>query len=197
MTALTPPPIALPRRGFCLEGRCLGLVRSTKGKVKGLRIETATGEQYLTVDKYVGYAVHCEVERGTPVRVWARQKDDELQAVMVIPLAPKPALEPQLTTPEPPTQPYTIQVCRKGSCHKRGSAQVWQALQETLAAFPDAPVTLEATGCQKACKQGPALRVLPHDRQHTRVSPEAAMAIAQQFAQGQPANRQPSLQHSS
>jgi len=180
VTALTPPAVPAPRRGLCLKGRCLGLLRSSKGKVKGLRLATASGDRLLAVDKYVGYALHCEVEPGMLVRVWARQNDGELEVVMAIPLEPKLelALPTALEAAEPRQRPTTLQVCRKGSCHKRGSSQVWQALSEALATIPDCPVQLEATGCQKQCKQGPALRITSTGKQYERVTPETAVAIA-------------------
>ncbi|NJL00167.1 MAG: (2Fe-2S) ferredoxin domain-containing protein [Spirulinaceae cyanobacterium RM2_2_10] len=189
MTVTTPPPLTPPRRGLCLEGQFLGLIRSPKGKVKGFRLATATGDQALEVDKYVGYALHREIELGTTVRVWARDRGDELEVIMVVPLSPKQALESPVpmaeitVAAEPAVKPCKIQVCRKGSCHKRGSAQVWRAIEATLAEHPDAAIILEATGCQKACKQGPAIRISPGKEQYAHVSPSAAVAIAQELVE--------------
>jgi (2Fe-2S) ferredoxin len=60
-------------------------------------------------------------------------------------------------------------VCRKGSCNKRGSGQVWQTLETALNHYPDCPVTLEATGCMKECKQGPNVRILPSHACYSQV----------------------------
>jgi (2Fe-2S) ferredoxin len=144
-----------------LEGRYLGHITSSKGRLKYLRLQTDQGEQLVKLPDYVGYALTEEAEPGAWVRVWVRQKGEKLKAVMVIPLSPKS----EVTMPAPVSKSLTpsicsIQVCRKGGCCKRGGLNVWQALQNSLQQVPDGQmVQLEASGCMKECKHGPNIRV--------------------------------------
>lgn len=59
--------------------------------------------------------------------------------------------------PEPSTSSrMQIEVCRKRNCCKRGGDRLWAYLQSCPG------VDAIATGCLKACKQGPAIAVNGH-----------------------------------
>jgi len=152
-----------------IQGRYLGGITSSKGHLKWLRIETERGEQQIKLSKYIGCTLSQEIQPGAEIRVWARPKKDYLKALMVVPLNPKLKIEP---LPELSRQfkPLTIQVCQKGGCRKRGGAKVWAALQQEIEARKaGSTICLEATGCQKNCKQGPNICLGPKSVRYSRV----------------------------
>lgn len=76
-----------------------------------------------------------------------------------------------------PKAEVCIQVCRKGKCFKRGSKEIWRALETETAKNPDLQhVSIEAVGCMKACKQGPNIRVLPKGKVLHHVNQNKALS---------------------
>lgn len=163
-----------------LLGRYLGLTLSSKGKPKSLKLATSQGEQVIKLPKYVGYALRQEVEPGAWVRVWVQPKGDSLRAILVVPLSPKEIMVPP-ESPVPASPVGKIQVCKKGSCAKRGSQEVWQTLKTALQQDScGSEVVLEGTSCLKACKKGPNIRLWPDQVQYNQVQPSQIPAILQQ-----------------
>ncbi|NJL49996.1 MAG: (2Fe-2S) ferredoxin domain-containing protein [Leptolyngbyaceae cyanobacterium SM2_5_2] len=193
MDASVPKP-HVPQ-GRVLRGQYLEPLRSSKGKIKGLVLNTPEGLQPVKLPKYLRPMLVRELRPGSWVQVWAFPEEDRWRGINLIPwpepevpLAFKTALANPASQPVPPTQstlptnlgmaPVCIQVCRKGSCFKQGGHQVWSSLQAEVEANPGLQhVTIEATGCMKACKQGPNLRVLPHGKMHSQVTPGRALTL--------------------
>lgn len=60
------------------------------------------------------------------------------------------------------TTPIRVQVCSKGSCHKRGSEKMCAALQEVIQERNwQGVVSIEKVGCLKECKNSPNVRLKP------------------------------------
>lgn len=76
-----------------------------------------------------------------------------------------------------------LQICNKGTCRKRGSAKLRQALEATIHDTPDLhSLTVETTGCLKACKKGPNLRILPSGKVLHHLTPDAVPSLLPQLA---------------
>ncbi len=182
-------------QGQVLRGQYLEPLRSSKGKIKGLVLNTPTGVLPVKLPKYLRPMLARELMPGEWVQVWAFPEDDCWQGINVIPW-PEHEVPPEVRAalanpaalPAAPAQsslgralgasPVCIQVCRKGKCFKQGSHQIWSALQAEVETNPDLQhVTIEATGCMKACKQGPNLRVLPQGKLHSQVTPGRALGL--------------------
>jgi (2Fe-2S) ferredoxin len=75
-----------------------------------------------------------------------------------------------------------LQICTKGSCRKRGAKQLQHQLETWVQeqGLGDR-VSVEATGCLKACKQGPNVRLLPLGQQFSGVTPELLATLAEQL----------------
>lgn len=177
-----------------LEGQFIRELRSSKGKLKGIYLKTVDWEYSIKLPKYLRPMLAREIELGSIVRVWISPKKEGWVALNIIPLTPK-SLDPLKPVPETlesahrahthPIQAreteYCVQVCRKGSCCKRGSGEVYQAIEDAIATNPALEnVRLESTGCLKECKKGPAIRVSPTKETITRVTPQAVEAILEE-----------------
>jgi hypothetical protein len=170
------------------RGQYLEPLRSAKGKIKGLWLNTAEGSLAIKLPKYLRPMLVRELVPGGWVQVWAFPDGDRWQGINVLPWPETevPAeLKAVLTDPlkkpalvKAKSAPVCIQVCRKGKCFKQGGHQIWSALQAEVEANPNLHhVAIEATGCMNACKQGPNLRVLPQKKMHSRVTPDRALAL--------------------
>ena len=96
------------------------------------------------------------------------------------------SLNRKLAPAMPMAPTVTIEVCRKGSCCKRGSRDIWEAFQSAISAAPRSadnpgqvgfPIALKQTGCMKNCKRGPNVRVKPGKACYQTVRPEQVPAI--------------------
>lgn len=181
-----------------LSGRYDRPYRSHKGKLKGLMLQAGPQEYCIKLPKYLRPMLVREVEVGDFLQVWAAAEDDIWRAINVLPLPenqaealqqawqdrPPSSLPAELVTPTEPSAKAVaptkqcIQVCRKGKCYKQGSQHIWSALQAEIEANPELQhISIEATGCMKACKKGPNLKVLPQGKMMHRVTPEQALTV--------------------
>jgi (2Fe-2S) ferredoxin len=191
-----------------IQGRYLGFVTTpeclqNKHRCKHIRLISAHGEQLIKIPKFLRIPFQQEVELGSEVRLWGYLKKGRFKAVMAVPLVPRgfislvpselAAVKPCYVEPEslltdvapasPKAAPIKVQVCQKGSCRKRGSQAVAQALKTSIADMPDAKnIEIESVGCLGACKQGPNLRVLPSKKQYQRVACEQIPEIVEQLS---------------
>jgi len=186
-------PATYEPQGQVLRGRYLEPLRSSKGKIKGLMLHAPDGVMPVKLPKYLRPMLVREVMPGSWVQVWAFPKDEHWRGINLIPwpesevpsevkaalaVLQTSALAQSASPTEMRVAPVCIQVCRKGKCFKQGGYQIWSALQAEIDANPGLQhVTIEATGCMNACKQGPNLRVLPHGKMHSRVTPGRALSL--------------------
>ncbi|NER79131.1 MAG: (2Fe-2S) ferredoxin domain-containing protein [Leptolyngbya sp. SIO1D8] len=181
-------------QGHVLKGQYMGAFRSSKGKLKGLLLRSGTGEHKVKLPKYLRPMLVRELAPESFIQIWAYPDEDIWRAINILPL-PEAEIsrlqqEINLETPsKPQAQPQSsksagvcIQVCRKGKCFKQGSKQIWSLLQAEVEANPALQhVSIEATGCMKACKKGPNLRILPSGRMVNHVHPTNALAFLSQW----------------
>ncbi len=171
--------------GQVLKGQYSGAYRSDKGKIKGLLLQAGEAEFTVKLPKYLRPMLVRELAPGDFVQVWAYREGDRWRAINVL-LLPKCEAEmlrqqwsdlapaPELS--QTSQKRLCVEVCTKGKCYKQGGRQIYSALQEAVDGDPAlAHVAIKETGCMKACKQGPNLR-LPNGRMLHRVSPAEALA---------------------
>lgn len=177
--------IVTPAQPRVLEGQWVGELRSDKGKLKGIRLLTSSGEFAIKLPKYLRPMLVRSLQPGSFLRVWVSPKKDIWEALNLIPLLPGMDTDWQPPTPTPAAEATParralacLQICRKGSCYKHGSGEVYRAAEAAIAADPALDhVRLEPTGCLKACKQGPAVKLAGTGKVLTRMTPQKMAAL--------------------
>lgn len=189
-------------QGQVLKGCYVEPYRSTKGKLKGLQLQIGEINYTVKLPKYLRPMLVRELAPNTFIQVWAYADDDIWRAVNVLPLSeeetaalkqhwqkypPEPMVVSTAGTgstvqgesgKKPQVKKQCIQVCRKGKCYKQGSKHIWSVLQSEVENNPDLQhISIEATGCMKACKKGPNLKVQPKGRLLTGMTPEQALDV--------------------
>jgi hypothetical protein len=189
-------------QGQVLKGRYVEPYRSNKGKLKGLRLQIGEATHTIKLPKYLRPMLVRELAPMDFVQVWAYPDDEIWKAINVLPLSAEEteALQqhwrefpPESNTPsttatddsaqenpasKPKAKKQCIQVCRKGKCYKQGSKHIWSVLQSEIENNPDLQhISVEATGCMKACKKGPNLKVQPKGKLLTGMTPEQALDV--------------------
>ncbi len=189
MKTLSTPALAEPRTaapvGQVLKGQYAGAYRSDKGKIKGLLLRSGEAEFTIKLPKYLRPMLVRELAPGDFVQVWAYPEDERWRAINVLPLPECEAetlrqqwgaLAPTTELPQPQQKRMCIEVCSKGKCFKQGGRQIYHDLQAAVDSGPElSHVSVKATGCMKACKHGPNLR-LPSGQMLHRASPADALA---------------------
>lgn len=182
----SPAALAEPLRpqGLVLKGQYTGAWRSEKGKLKGLLLNTGDREYVIKLPKYLRPMLVRELMPNALIQVWVYPDGQIWRGINILPLSEPECLALQsvlASTPapvSPPAPSVSIQVCSKGKCCKQGSQRIWQRLQAEVAANPQLQhVSVELTGCLKACKQGPNLRVLPGGQVLNQASTATALAV--------------------
>jgi hypothetical protein len=198
----TPNPSTSRPLGQILKGRYAAPYRSRKGKLKGLQLQIGENTYSVKLPKYLRPMLVRELRPDTFVMVWAYREGDVWQGVNILPLSTEEAEDlqrqwqqnlPQSLTVSPGAivdsapvaqakssgpQKQCIQVCRKGKCFKQGGKHIWSILQSEVETNPELQhISIEATGCMKACKRGPNLKVLPKGKLLTGMTPEQALDV--------------------
>lgn len=170
-----------------LEGRFVAPLVSPKGRLKGLRLQTSEREYTVDLPKGLRPVVERELEPGCQVRVWVSAQKSQWLALNIVPLAPKQRQDlgdlPSLPAVEKPprTAASRLQVCCRGSCCKRGSAAVYEAAADAIAANPAlSHLKLESSGCLKECKKGPAIKLSPTQQVFTKVTSQNVAVILEE-----------------
>jgi hypothetical protein len=190
MTALYESAVANRRSapiptGQVLKGQYAGAYRSDKGKIKGLLLQAGSTEYTIKLPKYLRPMLVRELSPGELIQVWAYPEGDRWRAINILPLPECEAaalrqqwgdLAPVAEVAQPRQKRLCIEVCSKGTCFKQGGRQIYHALQAAVDDNPElAHVSVKATGCMKACKHGPNLR-LPSGQMLHRACPADALA---------------------
>lgn len=179
--------------GQVLKGQYAGAYRSGKGKIKGLLLQIGATEHTVKLPKYLRPMLLRELAPGEFIQVWVYPEDGpedgRWRGINILPL---PACEAEglqqqwgeLVAKAPAAQPkrLCLEVCTKGKCSKQGGRQLHAALQDAVSSDPNlSHVSIKGTGCMKACKHGPNLR-LPDGHLLHRATPAEALS---QVALGQ------------
>ena len=84
-----------------------------------------------------------------------------------------------LVSPSPATE-GKILLCHQSSCGKKGSKRLYIALVESLKQLGlQNQVKIEMTRCQKQCKQGLSLTLMPGNVKHSHVNPDNLTSLLQ------------------
>ncbi|WP_299489283.1 (2Fe-2S) ferredoxin domain-containing protein [Acaryochloris sp. IP29b_bin.137] len=180
----------IEKTNFTLSGRFLTYILSKGCNVKGIRLATAQGEQYIKLSKSLRPACSDILQPGTWIQVQGCQKVNtktgkiKLKAKAIMPALPGSAVnniaQPSHERVED-VQKGKIRICQKSSCRKRGSKQVLSALNSALqSSGQDKDIQLQAMGCIGKCKAGPNLVVLPDKARYTKVKPKNITQILRQ-----------------
>lgn len=182
---------------FTLEGRFLGFVVKDGYKIKGIVLETATGDCTVKLSKVARASCPAPLLTGMWLRVMGTQKTEEdgelkLRADRVLIAEPGCASQvelpeslsmlPRMEEPVVKTTKSTILVCQKSDCCKRGGRAVTEALQSTLRDHQLAEqVTIKMTGCMKRCKAGPNI-VMPDKTRYSAITAkEIPLVVSKHF----------------
>ncbi len=169
--------------GQVIKGQYAGVYRSDKGKIKGLMLQAGAEEYSIKLPKYLRPMLVRELAPGDFVQVWAYPEDNLWRAINVLPLpdGEVETLQQQwgnivATAARAQPKRLCIEVCSKGKCFKQGGRQIYNDLQAAVDSDPElSHVSVKATGCMKACKHGPNLR-LPSGQMIHRATPANALA---------------------
>jgi hypothetical protein len=200
--AMSDSNVSNSSQGQVLKGRYVEPYRSNKGKLKGLQLQIGEATYTIKLPKYLRPMLARELAPMDFVQVWAYPDDDIWKAINVLPLSAEETealkqhwqeFPPESNTPstaatddsaqgnpasKPKAKKQCIQVCRKGKCYKQGSKHIWSVLQSEIENNPDLQhISVEATGCMKACKKGPNLKVQPKGKLLTGMTPEQALDV--------------------
>lgn len=191
MPTTTYPQTTYAPQGQILKGRYVEVFRSSKGKIKGLWLQNETQRCAVRLPKYLRPMLVRELQPGAFIQVWAYPDEGNWRGIHILPLTPQEieALSiDDISLPDYPSSPpcQRIQVCCKGTCCKRGSGEVWKALQQEVAANPNLRnVEIESTGCLKACKRGPNVK-LPSGKIVSFAQPEMVKPLLQKLTTSAP-----------
>jgi (2Fe-2S) ferredoxin len=197
-------------QGVVLKGQFTDVLRSPKGKIKGVCLQTETATYAIKLPKYLRPVLVRELTPGDFVQVWAYCEAERWRGINILPLAEPEQIALQASwqsrNPEPssatlnvgtaaatpessaqpsasPAKPLCVQVCRKGKCFKQGGRQIMQSLENEIAADPSLQhVSVEGVGCLKACKKGPNLKLSNSKKVISGVTPENAIALVAKHA---------------
>ncbi|MEN9216761.1 MAG: (2Fe-2S) ferredoxin domain-containing protein [Gloeomargarita sp. HHBFW_bins_162] len=154
-----------------LTGTFVGFLPSGKGKLKFIRIRDGEQEHQVKLPKYMRAGLMRELVVGMGVKVAVRWHDHSWEATDILlfsgvePLVSAANLVQSMVATQPACR---VEVCQKGSCRKQGSMQLLQELGEMVREQGwEEWVFVEGSGCQKACKQGPNVRI--NGQMHHRV----------------------------
>jgi (2Fe-2S) ferredoxin len=177
-----------------VQGHYLEGLRSKKGRLKWLKIATDKGEIVVKVAKDVANDLPAQIQSGDELKIWLTRKDSYLKATQIVPLSINnrnvaeiefpDALELDQASKSAPQ--IKLKVCRKGTCCKRGSLQVIQAMEAAIAKHElEDRITIETTGCMDRCKKGPNIKVVPNGEWYDRVQVGAAEDIIKELQIGE------------
>jgi len=177
----------IKKTNFTLSGRFLAYVLSKGCNVKGIRLATAQGEQYIKLAKCLRPVCSEILQPGTWIQVQGHQKVNiktgkvKLKAKAIMPTLPCSAHDSLQPMSQSARAKGKIRICHKSSCRKRGSKQVLTALNSALrASGQEQEIQLQPMGCIGECKAGPNLVVLPDKTHYAKVKPKNITHILRQ-----------------
>lgn len=186
-------------RGEVLKGQFVEVLRSEKGKLKGIVLRTADNTYDIKLPKYLRPVLVRELAPHAFVQVWAYPDENRWRGINIMPLEECEAIalreifhhdETSVTSSPPiekssdktePTSKMCVQVCRKGKCFKQGGRRILETLQAEVAENADLQhISVEGVGCMKACKKGPNLKLSNSKKVISGVTPETALSLITQ-----------------
>jgi hypothetical protein len=163
-------------------GRFVGYDLKEGYKVKRIKLLTPNGIQAIKLSKEARAALfritlESPLNLGTALRIQAEKKFDDGEMMLKARAIDLAMVDDEVSLPiEALVQPLQIQVCDRGSCRKRGSQAVYNAL---CTAVQDqgllGQIDVQKTGCLNACKRGVNVQI--NGTQHSQVCPLQAVEL--------------------
>lgn len=153
-----------------------GKVSSRSGKIKWKAHKAAKLSPRQVKKQQAEFAYNIAAGALTNGKAYTdfEQPEEQIEQAPAAKLAnsavqPAVQLEPGLTK---------VLICQKGSCRKKGSLKVAQAVDSALAEAGCAEgVKVKATGCMGHCKAGPNMVLLPTKDKYKNVTPQKARSL--------------------
>ncbi|NEO30380.1 MAG: (2Fe-2S) ferredoxin domain-containing protein [Symploca sp. SIO3C6] len=177
---------------FRLEGQFIGFLDATKEKPKYLWIDASEGERYIKISKELRGYLREVLKPGQWLEISGKQKlkrktgELKLKADHVALKSPNQQQLPcrsladvSVSTPAKSSSTRAcVMLCQKSSCRKRGAGDVYKAVTDSLRTRGlDEHVTIKTTGCQKQCKKGPVMVLMPDKSRYTQVDSQQISTI--------------------
>ncbi|NJN62511.1 MAG: (2Fe-2S) ferredoxin domain-containing protein [Coleofasciculaceae cyanobacterium RL_1_1] len=154
-----------------LEGTYARVLRSSSFKTKGLILRSGGQELEIILTKKLRPLLALELQPGDRLRLLTEMKKQKTIAINIMKIMNPMIADDDRREPSAPNVPDTpnascarpgviLEICRKGTCRKRGSLELvdqWQAEAERNPNF--AGLECRLTGCLKRCKAGVNVRV--------------------------------------
>ena len=177
-------------QGEVLKGQFVDVLRSEKGKLKGIVLRTADQTYNIKLPKYLRPILVRELAPHAFVQVWAYPDENRWRGINIMPLEEPEAIalrdawgnfDSPVDVPSKASsrrqKTLCVQVCRKGKCFKQGGKQIMQALEAEIAANPELHhISVEGVGCMKACKKGPNIKLSNSKRVISGVTPATVLS---------------------
>jgi (2Fe-2S) ferredoxin len=149
-----------------IEGSFIGGQLSRSGQLKQLQIKISGNSaespgnrvQAIKVPKTLRATIGQLLESGTHLKLQVQVGDHHLKVVSILNVLNNYQVHEAISC----SPSIRVQVCSKGSCHKRGSDKMCAALQEVIQErHLQGVVSIEKVGCLKECKNSPNVRLKP------------------------------------
>lgn len=154
-----------------LEGTYARVLRSSSFKTKGLILRSGGQELEIVLTKKLRPLLALELQPGDRLRLLTETKKQKTIAINIMKIMNPMIADDDRREPSAPDVPdapsvnrarpgVILEICRKGTCRKRGSLELvdqWQAEADRNPNF--AGLECRLTGCLKRCKAGVNVRV--------------------------------------
>ncbi len=159
-------------------GRFVGYDLKDGYKVKRIKLLTLNGIQSIKLSKEARaslFRITLEqpLDLGIALTIQAEKKFDDGEMVLKarqIDLAMADGLDGETPYVDHRIQPVQIQVCDRGTCRKRGSQAVYNAVCQSIQDQGlSEQISVQKTGCLKDCKRGVNVQI--NGTQHSQVCP--------------------------
>jgi len=187
-----------PQGQFCLEGRFLGFIKKSEGKLKYLRMALESGELQVKLPKESRVKLHQILTPGDRIQVCGKKKQKlftdvpKLKAYQVNKINGCagehygnecfPVVD-IVTNKNSKSSKAKILICQKSGCIKRGGKKLYQELEAALGdrGLQD-QVIIQSTGCLKCCASAPNVILMPGKVRCSKMPPqEIADMLAKQL----------------
>lgn len=148
--------------------------RSGKLKWKARKATKLSPRQVKKQQAEFAYKIAAGALTNGKAQIGSEYSKERIEKAPAAKLA-KPAV---FSTAESEPSLTKVLICQKGSCRKKGSLKVAQAVDAALAEAGCAEdVTVKATGCMGHCKAGPNMVLLPAKDKYRKVTPKKARSL--------------------
>ncbi len=171
----------LSSMGHCdyqqLEGTYTRVLRSSSFKTKGLILRSGGRELEIVLPKKLRPLLALELQPGDRLRLFTETKKQKTIAINIMKVMERAIADDDQREPAQPSvlggtsqtefipestscSGLIVEICRKGTCRKRGSLDLLKQWQAEADRDPTlAGLSCQSTGCLKRCKAGVNVRI--------------------------------------